>query len=151
MTTTISELEKAGFDLVLRPHLLAYREPDPERERVAALALARAEDLAGKGWRMRPWRPGPGSPAAVCISEEGVRFWTWDTAGWWLDHPYKLLGPDGRRVYVAEPYELSGDDVAALGRLVAEGWDVQCSAQWALWYPGSTVAVWIERRADWAQ
>jgi hypothetical protein len=41
----------------------------------------------------------------------------------WFDKPYRLY--EGRRiVYVAEPRQISDQDIVALGRLGADGWDV---------------------------
>lgn len=63
---------------------------------------------------------------------------------WWVDHPYRLRLPDGRWRYVAEPYELSPDDLDDLADLEAHGWRVTVTAWQARHFPGHTLAVVIE-------
>lgn len=133
-------------------HLIGRGEPldnaDPERLAAARIIAERSRRFEEAGIRVRPWRPAPGTPASR-RSRYGT--WEWDTGivgnllGGWLDHPYKLLMPDGGKVFVSEPYGLAAEDIAGLQRLEEQGWRVSIRPDRALHFPGRTVAVWITR------
>jgi len=63
----------------------------------------------------------------------------------WEDHRYMLRHPELPTIYVAEPYDLDGDDFGEMAWLVDEGWDVRIVPHKALWNPGSTIPIWMSR------
>lgn len=104
----------------------------------ALQSKAVGERLGRQGWKLREWKQ-RGSPVPIRNGRS--------TPGRWLDHPYRLVNPGtGEVVWVTEPYGIELDDIAELAQLRDEGWDVSLNANYAMHYPGWTIAVWIRRK-----
>jgi hypothetical protein len=70
-----------------------------------------------------------------------------------VDHPYRLVYPDGRKVYVSEPYcdlasEHGREALAELVAKVGTLWKVTTGKP-SLYFPGHTQPIWIERPENW--
>lgn len=97
-----------------------------------ALAVERnSKALLAAGYKERKWRA-KGAPLDRNTSH-------------WLDHEYGLLSSTGGYIWVTEPYQIYGDAIQDLARLQNEGWNVSIIPLAAVWNPGATVAVWIQK------
>jgi hypothetical protein len=121
--------------------------PTPEQRAAADEAWCRVQLLTNTGWKMRAWHPtSPGSPCTVKLDGyPGARDWDHQMIAGWMDHAYRLIAPDGRAVFVSEPYGVDGDALVRLTYLHSNGWRVALRPEIALHYPGRTVAIWIRK------
>jgi hypothetical protein len=104
-------------------------------------------------------------PSAKVIADENLAFsrsigyepdYGWDedcpyenagnpkSAHHFLDHMYRLVKPDARTIYVAEPYGVRASDFAEFMRLADKGWHVYIG-QYPLYFPGRCTQVCIVR------
>lgn len=126
---------------------------EPERLAAARMAAIRSNWLRSDGWKVLPWRPTtPNSPARQSKGIRGYyKYWEFDRSrlGHWFDHPYRLVNRNkGITIFVAEPYQINGEDLVQLAALEQEGWDVTIWPEKALHFPGSTTAVWLRKRRE---
>lgn len=119
--------------------------PGDHHAATRAEIVIRLQALKSVGWKIRDWTPHTrNSPARRSL---GRYHWGWDPTlmGRWLDRPYQIVRRDGTRIFVAEPYGISEGDLNQFAKLREQGWSISVSSEQALWYPGRTVAIWIER------
>ncbi len=101
------------------------------------LGAANLEILRRTGWTLEPW----GATPAIRGDDLQV--------GAWGDHLYRLVNQEQERmIYVAEPYQISAEDMADLERIESEGYTVYLNAEWSLHYPTRTLVIWIERTVE---
>lgn len=117
--------------------------PTPERLRAAEAVAELTKTLKERGWVERRWTPGPKTPLSV------KTVFGWERRklhGNWFDHPYRLVNKGkAKECFIVEPYGVY-DAWEDFLRLEREGWDVSLSARSALHFPGSTIAVIIQRK-----
>ncbi|HTU20244.1 MAG TPA: hypothetical protein VMG10_19425 [Gemmataceae bacterium] len=91
------------------------------------------EEQLSRCYHVRSWdRKGPG------YDSRGVY------CGAWMDHLSRLIDKDTHQVYFrSEPYDLRGDGLRELVKLLDDGWSVQIDASCSAHYPGWTTAVLI--------
>jgi hypothetical protein len=95
-----------------------------------------------KGLKTRPWNPKKGRPRA-----EKLPFGYETKQEDWMDH--LSVSRDGKEeTFVSEPYQLSGEALRQLVRLLDEGWDVFVSACFSTHFPGRTVRVLVRRSKE---
>ncbi len=130
-----------------------WRQTEPTPERLTAIEIIneRIAELVAQGWKRRDWRPTtPGSPFVKRQESHYGRYLDWDSTivtTEWFDHPYRLIAPDGRSVFVSEPYGVEAEGIAHLAAMLGDGWNVRVLADMAIHYPGWTVAIWITKKA----
>jgi hypothetical protein len=149
--TTIATGQAKTEDALLKR--MGYRDPDLTRRLLrhdpaaGHAANERALALAREGIRRRAWTPtAPKSPG---VRRDGpYRYWDMNRIAGWHDHPYRLVAADGAVIFVSEPYALTKTGLANLLRLEADGWHLLIRPEYALHFPGQTMAVWL-RREPW--
>ena len=98
----------------------------------ALMGTISGELLRRDGWTRKPgWIPMEASPPEVFVT---------------VDHAYRLVHEEDERwLYISEPYPQTGERLADLAALQAQGWHVDVRAGLALHYPGHTLRIQIER------
>lgn len=119
-------------DLRIELRSVFHPVPEPEAEK---MRQERIEVIRKRGVDIRPWHP-------------GFRFYLKYGEGCWIDHPYRLKGPNGQNVYVSEPYELGPRAIQQLAKMVEDGWNVTIRADDAIWYPGRTLAIYLHKKKN---
>ena len=113
--------------------------PEPE----ATIARERQAAVIARGWRYMDFKPPRKSMAGIQRERLNARFWVYSSFGGIWDHAYRLVHRDGRVLWVGEPYQLNGTALEDIAKLREQGYDVEIRSDWAIHYPGCTVAVLV--------